>query len=143
MNAIEPTHLSVAAMSLNILHAHLKRNTPLLLTWLGTYSTSLLYHYTKWSLHPKARVEQRIFYVDMGAALTLYGISAHEIWCSHLSKPARQSILSFHVVYFGMFALSYPFGALMWSTNHVVAERWHAIFHWLTFLQTHLFLWVI
>jgi hypothetical protein len=137
---MEPTHLSVAGMSLNIYHAYKKRNTPLFVCWLATYSTSLLYHYTKWDLHPSARTQRTVFWVDTAAAVTLYGVSAREVWQSPLRHRVRLAILSFHLLYILIYAASFPFDALVWSKDHGYAERWHAAFHWLTFFQTNVFL---
>ena len=137
---MEPTHLSVALMSLNIMHAYHKRNTPLFLAWLATYSTSLLYHYTKWQLHPMARAEQPLFYVDVTAALTLYGVAAREILVAPISPSLQRFLLAFHVFYFLFFGVSKPFDAFMWSSDHVAAERCHAFFHYMTLIQTNLFL---
>lgn len=137
---MEPTHLSVALMATNIWHAYAKRNTPLFLGWLVTYSTSLLYHYTKWELHPAARTQRAIFWLDSAAAVGLYVAAAREIWLAPLRLRLRAAILSFHAAYIFMYAASYPFSAFVWSADPVAAERWHAAFHWLTFLQTHWFL---
>ncbi len=137
---MEPTHLSVALMSTNILHAYTKQNTPLFVAWLATYSTSLLYHYSKWDLHPAARTDRAIFWIDTAAAVGLYCASAWDIWTSPLRLRRRLAVLSFHLLYLFLYGVSYPFQVCVWSPDPVVAERWHATFHWLTCVQTHWYL---
>lgn len=134
---MHPTQLSVAFMSLNVVHAYYAQNTPLFFAWLATYSTSLLYHFTKHGAHSSKRMLGRrlpIFFLDSAAATTLFGVSLDQM------VGTSSQLAWMHLVYILMYAAAYPFKVGVWSTDEKRAERWHALFHWLTFAQTHLFL---
>jgi hypothetical protein len=45
-----------------------------------------------------------------------------------------------HLLYVLMYAAAYPFKVGVWSADVKRGEQWHALFHWLTFAQTHLYL---
>jgi hypothetical protein len=134
---MQPTQLSVALMSLNVVHAYYARNEPIFLAWLATYSISLLYHFTKHGAHSSKRMLGRrlpIFFLDSAAAMTLFGVSLDQM------VGTNSQLAWMHLVYVLMYAAAYPFKVGVWSTDEKWAERWHALFHWLTFVQTHLFL---
>jgi hypothetical protein len=134
LTKMQPTQLSVAFMSLNIVHAYYARSTPIFLSWLATYSTSLLYHFTKQSAHTSKRLRLPIFILDSVAATTLFGVSFYEM-------ASRGSQLAWmHLLYVLMYAAAYPFKVGVWSADVKRGEQWHALFHWLTFAQTHLYL---
>jgi hypothetical protein len=134
MTRMHPTQLSVAFMSLNVVHAYYARNEPLFVSWLATYSTSLLYHFTKHGAHSSKRLLQPIFFLDSAAATTLFGVSLYDM------VGTKSQLAWMHLVYVLMYASAYPFKVGVWSTDEKRAERWHALFHWLTFAQTHLYL---
>lgn len=124
-------------MSLNVVHAYYAQNTPIFLAWLGTYSTSLVYHFGKHGVHASKRLLGRrlpIFFLDSVAATALFGLSLDEMLRS------KSQLAWMHLVYVLMYAAAYPFKLGVWSPDEKRAERWHALFHWLTFVQTHLFL---
>lgn len=131
---MHPTQLSVAFMSLNVVHAYYARNESLFFSWLATYSTSLLYHFTKHGVHASKRLLQPIFFLDSAAATALFGVSLYDM------VGTKSHLAWMHLLYVLMYAAAYPFKVGVWGADEKRAERWHALFHWLTFVQTHLFL---
>lgn len=57
-----------------------------------------------------------------------------------IKSPYSHFCQGMHVVMPIIFIAAKPFNALMWSDDLVVSERWHAVFHLLINLDTHIYL---
>ena len=129
--------ISVLVMSSNIMHAYVKQNDMVFLTWLALYTTSLLYHYTKFNYPVSERFKTPFFYTDVSTVYLTYMIGLYELYRSHAYLSCITH-LSTPFLYFGS---SYKH-RFMWSEDEKLREFWHSMFHYFVILQSHIYLYL-
>lgn len=129
------TQISVLFMISNIIHSYIRQNHLLFLSWLAVYTTSIIYHYTKFNYPPPHRFRTLQYYSDISMVYIAYVIVFYELYVNsfyvltlfHLSIP---------FVFFGSFYKQ----MLMWSQNEIISELWHSILHYFVIINSHIYL---
>jgi hypothetical protein len=135
------TQLTTLLQSTIIIHAYYKQNTPLFLSWLAIYSTSIIYHFTKIMYPVHLRTNNIIFKMDIFACCILYISSLYDfIVRNSIIRPYSDICISFHIFLPTIFIYSSKYRILMWNPDSDISELWHAIFHILIYFDNHLYL---
>lgn len=136
-----PTQITTLLFSTNIIHAYYKQNTPLFLGLMPLYTTSAIYHFIKhfYPLHVRTTIPLCQF--DYFFCVLFYCVALYDYFTRRSIKPPYSHFCEgMHIIMPVVFIAAKPFDALMWSNDSVVSEKWHAVFHLLINLDTHVYL---
>mgnify|MGYP000001571796 CR=1 FL=1 len=138
-----PTQITTLLFATNVFHSYFKQNTPLFLAGFPLYTSSLLYHFIKHSYPPNVRTTIPLCQIDFFLCYVYYFAALYDFFTRRtggIKPPYSHFCVTMHVLMPGMFLIARPYKTLMWSDDLVVSERWHAIFHLLINLDTHVYL---
>lgn len=136
-----PTQLTTLLQPTILMHAYYKQNTPLFLSWLGLYSTSTIYHFTKRYYPVETRYSSLICKLDFLFCGVVYIAAIYDIiYRKTIKRPYSDVCIVFHIFLPTMYIGSSKFNALMWHPEFHVADTWHAIFHILVYFINHFYL---
>ena len=128
-------------MFIGLIHAYYKQNTPLFLSWLAIYSTSMLYHFSKMQYPIEIRTKTFLCKLDMFFCGILYVSAIYDyLLISKIDRPYSDICVMFHIFLPSFFIFTSNSNAFMWSPNSNVSEMWHCIFHLLIYFDNHLYL---
>jgi hypothetical protein len=137
---LQPTQLTTLLGIGNILHAYVRQNNVMMATNLAVYTTSLLYHFTKFDYPLHLRTRRPIFTYDIIACIFLFLGGFYEGHTTYIPPNYYKVLLALHLFNPFFFIGTSYFKVAVWSENPDTAERWHAAYHIFTQLQVHLFL---
>jgi len=138
-----PTQITTLLFATNVFHSYFKQNTPLFLAGFPLYTTSLIYHFTKHSYPLNVRTTIPLCQMDYFLAWVFYMAAIYDYVTRGrriIKSPYSYFCVTMHLVMPVFFVASKPYKALMWTDDLVVSERWHAVFHLLINLDTHVYL---
>lgn len=138
-----PTQITTLLFATNVFHSYFKQNTPLFLTGFPLYTTSLIYHFIKHSYPLSVRTSIPLCQLDYFLAWLFYMAVIYDYVTRGMriiKSPYSHFCVTMHIIMPITFVAARPYNALMWSDDLVVSEQWHAIFHLLINLDTHIYL---
>jgi len=139
---LQPTQITTLLMLGNIWHGFIKQNHLLMAAGLSVYTTSLLYHFTKFDFPYEVRTQRPIFEYDILACIFLFLAGLCEGHRTYVSPKYYKILLAFHIFNPIFFAVTSYYKVAVWSEDPWTAELWHAGYHLFTQFQIHLFLFV-
>lgn len=137
---LQPTQLTTLLGVGNILHAYVRQNNVMMATNLAVYTTSLLYHFTKFNYPLHMRTRRPIFTYDIIACIFLFLGGLYEGHATYIPPNYYKVLLALHLFNPLFFIGTSYYKVAVWSENPDTAERWHAAYHIFTEFQVHLFL---
>lgn len=135
-----PTQITTLLMSLNIIHAYYKKNDIMFLTWMGLYTSSLIYHFTKVYIALELRTDRLVYYIDIFFCICVYLGASYNFSIMTVPKPYSTLIYTLHTICPFIYIPAAKYKILMWDTDYYTSEIWHAIFHLVVYSETHIFL---
>jgi hypothetical protein len=136
-----PTQITTLLQPSLLIHAYYKQNTPLFLAYVGLYTTSILYHFTKFNKPPNLKLIKLLCEIDMAFCAYLYGSALYDFFTRNTIKyPYSAICVAFHVFLPLFFMVPFRYKILMWHPDTQVSETWHSIFHLLVYADNHLYL---
>ena len=136
------TQITTLLMSLNIIHSYYKQNTVLFIAWLSLYTTSLIYHFTKYNYPQELRTKRFIFILDVICCIFVYLGALYNFCIYKLPKPYSIYLYLLHVSCPLIFIPAAYYNIMMWDKDYYTSEIWHAIFHIVVYTETHIFLYL-
>ena len=138
-----PTQITTLLFATNVFHSYFKQNTPLFLTGFPLYTTSLIYHFIKHSYPLSVRTSIPLCQLDYFLAWLFYMAAIYDYVTRGMriiKSPYSHFCVTMHIIMPITFVAARPYKALMWTDDLVASERWHAVFHLLINLDTHVYL---
>jgi hypothetical protein len=127
------TKISALFMISNIIHSYIKQHDLLFFSWLSVYTTSLIYHYTKFNYSRSERDKTPQYYIDVTAVYLAYVLGFYEWYNNFIFLPLH---LTIPFVYF----VGYKKRILMWCEDENQRELYHSMFHYFVIIQSHMYL---
>lgn len=137
---LQPTQLTTLLGVGNIWHAYVRQNNVMMATNLAVYTTSLLYHFTKFDHPLHLRTQRQIFIYDIIACVCLFLGGLYEGHTRYVPPKYYKVLLALHLFNPIFFIGTSYYKVAVWSENPDTAERSHAMYHLFTQFQIHLFL---
>ena len=135
-----PTQITTLLMATNILHSYYKHNDIMFITWMGLYTSSLIYHFTKTHIPIDLRTTRLIYYIDIFFCICVYLGVYYNFSIVKIPQPYSTFIYTLHTVCPLIYIPAAKYKILMWDTDMYTSEVWHSIFHLVVYSETHLFL---
>ena len=136
-----PTQVTTLLQPTILIHAYYKQNTPLFLSWLAIYSTSMLYHFSKIKYPQGIRTNTFLCTLDMFFCGILYISALYDYgFRSRIERPYSDICVLFHIFLPSFFIFSLKMNAFMWNPNSDISELWYSFFHVLIYFDNHIYL---
>jgi len=129
-------------MVTNIFHSYYKQNSIMFLTWMGLYTTSLIYHFTKPYIVFEIRTHRIVYDIDIFFCICVYLGALYNFSIVRIPQPYSTFIYTLHTVSPLIYIPAAKYKMLMWDTDNDTSEMWHSIFHLVVYSETHLFLYL-
>jgi hypothetical protein len=134
-----PTQLTSLLFTTSIAHAFSKQNYPIFFASLPLYTTTLIYHYTKF--YTPDSTNTLLCKVDMFLCGVFYFSALYDYLTRKTIKAPYSTIcLGLHIGLPLTFIASSRYSILMWSSDPQSSEFWHALFHTVIVFDTNLYL---
>lgn len=137
------TQMTTILMSLNIIHSYYKQNTILFIAWLSLYTTSIIYHFTKYQYPLELRTNRFIFILDVACCVFVYLGALYNFYIYKIPKPYSTYIYLSHFSWPIIFIPAAYFNIMMWDKDQFISEIWHAMFHLVVYIESHMFLYFV
>jgi len=138
---LQPTQLStILCMPPVLLHAYVKQNDIFFFFWLCTFVTSVIWHFKKFEYSYAIRSKQFYHTLDIVSVVTLNLATSYEV-CRHFEfTPYYMTGWAVYLFTLAVFLIGVGTGRWMGDPREHVAERWHALWHVLPTVASHMFL---
>jgi len=136
-----PSEASSLSFATIVLHSYYKQNDILFIASIWLYSTTLIYHYTKRYLSISDRIRRPVYYIDVLSCIAYWFATLYDHITIHsLDFPHSVLIYGMHIGLPVLYLSAGYSNRMMWSVDPIVSDRWHAIFHLLIQLESHIYL---
>ena len=141
LRMLKPTQLmTVVLMPITLTHAYYKQNTIVFLFWLLVFITSVIYHFKKFD-YPRHERSSLLFYkFDIIAANLLNIVQVYDIYQHTQYTLYFATGWLIYIYALGIFIWGNLTNTLIFDTNELIAEQYHAMWHTLPFLVTNMYL---
>ena len=135
-----PTQITTLLMASNIIHSYYRHNDSMFLTWMGLYTSSLVYHFTKIYIPTELRTKRLVYYIDIICCIFVYIALLYNFSIVRIPEPYSTFIYTLHTSCPFIYIPAAKYKMLMWDENRYTSEIWHSIFHIVVYSESHLFL---
>ena len=140
---LQPTQLStIFFMTPVILHAYIRQNDIFFYYWFLVFITSMLWHFKKFT-YPRSTWRIQFYNkLDVGAVIVLNLATSYEVFCNIQYTVYYITGICIYMYTIGIYSVGAYTKTLMYHPNPLIAEQYHAMWHFLPTFVSHMFLYI-
>jgi len=125
-----------------VLHAYIRQNDIFFYYWFLVFTTSMIWHFKKFEY--ERSTWSRIVYqkLDVGAVIVLNLATGYQVFSNIQYTVYYITGISMYMYTIGLYIIGAYTNTLMHHPNNLIAEQYHAMWHFLPTFVSHMFLYI-